>query len=101
MEHRVSATEARVHFGALMRRVVERGEPVIVEHSGEPRVVVMSVHWYKRLLAAQRDEPDWRDLVRRAREQVEADLAGRELTPPEDILRASREERDARLVALR
>jgi hypothetical protein len=25
MEHRVRAAEARVHFGALIRRVVERG----------------------------------------------------------------------------
>ena len=101
MARKMSATEARIRFGELMRYVVEKEEPVIVEHSGKPRVVVMSVDRYERLLAAQEDKKDWQDLVRRAREQVKADLGDRELTPPEDVLRADREERDERLVALR
>ena len=38
MHHTVSATEARTYFGELMRHVVEKQEPVIVEHSGKPLV---------------------------------------------------------------
>jgi prevent-host-death family protein len=101
MQRTMSATEARIHFGELMRRVVEQQELVIVEHSGKPHVVVLSVDKYQRLLAAQEEREDWRELVRRAREQVQADLGQRELTPPEDLLREMREARDEQLAALR
>ena len=101
MQRRMSATDARIHFGELMRHVVEKQEPVIVEHSGKPHVVVISVDRYERLLAAQQEKQDWRDLVRQAREQVRADLGDRELTPPEKVLRRIREERDEQLVAMR
>ena len=96
----VSATEARVRFGEVMRAAVESGEPVIVERDGTPLVVVLSVGEYDRLLKAQRQE-DWRTLVDQARAQVEADLGGRELPPPEEVLRQIREERDAQLMDLR
>jgi prevent-host-death family protein len=43
MEHVVSATEARIHFGELMRRAVEKQVPTIVERGGEPHVVILSV----------------------------------------------------------
>jgi prevent-host-death family protein len=42
MQRTMSATEARIHFGELMQHVVEQKEPVIVEHSGKPYVVVIS-----------------------------------------------------------
>jgi hypothetical protein len=61
----------------------------------------LSVDKYQQLLAAQEEREDWRELVRQAREQVRADLGERELTPPEDVLREIREERDEQLVALR
>jgi prevent-host-death family protein len=101
MERRVSATEARVHFGELMRRVVEQQETVVVEHSGNPRVVVLPVDRYQRLVASQAEGADWRELVRRSRAQVRADLGDRVLTPPEEVVREMREERDAQLVAVR
>jgi prevent-host-death family protein len=101
MQRTMSATEARIHFGELMRRVVEQQESVVVEHSGKPHVVVLSVDKYQQLLAAQEDRKDWRDLVFQAREQVQADLGERELTPSEDALREIREERDEQLAPLR
>jgi AMMECR1 domain-containing protein len=52
-------------------------------------------------VAAQADQEDWRDLVSLAREQVRADLGDRELTPPEEVLRRVREERDEQLAGLR
>jgi prevent-host-death family protein len=39
----VSATEARIHFGELMRQAVENHETTIVERGGKSHVVVMSV----------------------------------------------------------
>jgi prevent-host-death family protein len=101
MKRKISATDARVHFGELMRDVVERQEPILVERGGKPHVVVISVDEYERLLAAQEDQEDWRDLVSQAREQVRADLGDRELIPPEQVLRQVREERDEQLSRLR
>jgi prevent-host-death family protein len=101
MERTISATDARIHFGELMRRVVENQESVIVERSGEPHVVVISVDAYERLLAAQEEQEDWRALVTQARAQAGADLGDRELTPPEEVVRQIREERDEQLSPVR
>ena len=100
MEHTVNATEARIRFGELMRQAVEGGEPVIVERGGKAHVVVLSMEAYQRLLKGQRQE-NWQELVERARTQIQSDLAGRQLPRPEDIVRQTREGRDAQLVDLR
>jgi prevent-host-death family protein len=101
MEHMVSATEARTRFGELMRRVVESREPIIVERGGKPYVVVLSITEYERLLAAQQERENWKELVHQAREQIRAELGERELPPPEETTRQMREERDAQLLGLR
>ncbi|HEY63480.1 MAG TPA: type II toxin-antitoxin system Phd/YefM family antitoxin [Caldilineae bacterium] len=101
MRRVVSATEARIRFGELMRWVVENQEPVIVERGGKPHVVVLSIAEYRRLLAGQQAQEDWKALVQQAREQIRAELGERELTPPEEIIRQMREERDAQLLAMR
>ena len=100
MEHVVSATEARIRFGELMRRAVESRQPIIVKRGGKPHVVVMSVDQYEQLLLRQK-QSDWREKVQRARSQVQADLKGHRLPPPEQILAQIREERDEQLLAVR
>ena len=100
MERVVSATEARIHFGELMRQAVDSHEPIIVQRGGEAHVVILSVDAYERLLS-QREQADWKDLVDRARAQIRNELRGRELPPPEEILRQVREERDEQLLSLR
>jgi prevent-host-death family protein len=49
-EHKsiISATEARIHFGEVMKRA-ENNETLIVERSAQPKVVIMSVEEYHRL----------------------------------------------------
>lgn len=101
MLHRISATDARIHLGELMRRVAEKEETVIIEHGGKPHTVMISVARYEQLLAAQQQRNDWRELVHRALEQVRADLGERELPPPEEILREIRNLRDEQIVDLR
>jgi len=96
----MSATDARIRFGELMRWVVENRKPVIVERGGKPHVVVLSVDEYERLAAGQEERSNWHDLVHRAREQIRAELGDRELMPPEELIRQMREERDAQLLAL-
>ena len=101
MPRSVTATEARIHFGELMRHVVETEEPVIVERSGRRQIVLMSVPEYERLCAGQTAGRDWRELLSQAHERIRLDLAGRELPPAEDVIREMREERDAQLMDLR
>ncbi len=96
MERTMSATEARIHFGELMRRVVEHQEPIIVERGGKPEVVVLSIAEYKRLRAHTSN--DWLKKAREVRKQIRQELGGRTLPPPEEIIREMREERDTQLL---
>lgn len=75
MDGTVSATEARVHFGELMRHVVDKAEPVVVERGGHPQVVVLSVERYEELVQAQEDRDGWKDLVTRTQAQSKPDPA--------------------------
>ena len=101
MEQIVSATEARVHFGEMIQRVVDNKEIIIVERSGEPQIVLLSLGQYQRLKDAEQAQVDWRERVDKALEQIAQDLNGAELIPPEEIIRRMREDRDAQLMDLR
>lgn len=94
----ISATEARVRFGELMRQVTEKGQPVIVEREGKPQVVVLSVAEYDRLRRAAEgqtgsDSPLEQAIAVGAR--IAERRADRPLTPAVDLLHEIREERDA------
>jgi len=41
-EHRISATEARRHFGKVLRQVTETDAVSIVEFRGVPKVAILS-----------------------------------------------------------
>lgn len=102
MERIVSATEARVHFGEMIQRVVDNQEIIIVERSGEPKIVLLSLGQYQRLRAAEEQAPvNWRERVEKARKLIARDIKGAELIPPEEIIRRMREERDVQLMDLR
>jgi prevent-host-death family protein len=96
----VSATEARIRFGELMRQAVEDHETIIVERGGKSHVVVLSVEEYERLLQRQH-QGDWWALVRGARAQIQAEIGDRPLPRPEEILDQVREDRDEQLLHLR
>ncbi|HET8522411.1 MAG TPA: type II toxin-antitoxin system Phd/YefM family antitoxin [Thermomicrobiales bacterium] len=100
MKRTVSATEARIHFGELMRKVVERDETVIVERSGKPQVVVLSFEEYQRRVGGQDREPqpNWEERFRRARALLDKELSGRDLPDIDEIFHEMREERDAQLL---
>ena len=101
-ERVVTATEARVRFGELMRRVVEEQETVIVERAGKQQVVVLSVAEYEHLRTARRKE-DWRQVLQQAIElgdRIRARRGGRPLPPAEEVIREMREERGEQLEQL-
>lgn len=103
MTRAVSATEARIHLGELMREVIESQEPVIIERSGRPHVVLLSVSEYGRLKAAQ-PRDTWREGLEQAIQvglRIKARRGGWPLTAPENIVRQTREEPDAPLAHLR
>ena len=56
MSQVMSATQVRMHFGEVMRRVASEGEPVIVERGGKPLVAVISLADLKRLQEARAGE---------------------------------------------
>ena len=103
MEQKITATNARIHFGEIMRQVTEEGEPVIVERSGKPQVVIMSVEAYEKIKAVQQ-QVGWQETLAQAIQvgaRIKARRDGQPLTPPEDVVGQVREERDAQIDDLR
>jgi len=89
----VTATELRVHLGEILRRVGHEGEPVVVERSGRPFAVLLSLAEYERLQAAGAVGAAGaleraRALRQRVRERTGVVAA------PEDVLAGLRQERD-------
>lgn len=101
MRDTISATEARIHFGQLIREVVDNERRVVVERAGKPLVVVLSVADYERLTAGRRAPSNWLKEADEIRDLIRTDLKDNDLPPAEDIIRAMREERDAHLLDLR
>ncbi len=98
MESVVSATQARINLGKLIRQVLA-GEVVIIEHLGKPAVVVLSVEEYRKLKAPR--PQGWRETLAKIL-QFNTRMQARPgsnmwLTPPAEIIQEIREERDAQL----
>lgn len=49
-EQTVTATEARVHFGKIMKRAAGERAPIVVEKDGIPTVVILAVPEYEQLV---------------------------------------------------
>jgi prevent-host-death family protein len=95
MERTISATQARIHFGEIMKQA--QIGPVIVERDGKAEVVVISKKTYDELIAAT-PQTDWRALLKEAQESIQAALGDRELPDAAEIIRQGREERDEQLL---
>ena len=98
MESVVSATQARINLGKLIRKVLA-GEVVVIEHIGKPAVVVLSVEEYTKLKAKR--QQGWKETLEKIL-QLNARMQARPggtllLTPPAEIIQEIREERDAQL----
>jgi prevent-host-death family protein len=98
----VTATEARVHFGEIMRRA-EGDETIVVERSGEPKVVIMSIENFERLseghgnMAIADDVPEWRRKLEEVREKASQELAGKNIDWAE-VIHEGREERSRQIL---
>lgn len=101
MEKVVSATEARIHFGEMIRRVVEEEEVIVVEKGGISQLVMLSVGHYQQLKqehAAQR-QTAWKQIMA-VHAMIRERRGDEPITPsPSEIIRQMREERDEQLLA--
>jgi prevent-host-death family protein len=72
MVRTISATEAKVNFGAVTQQVIDDGEPVVVENHGQPRVAIVPVQQLDRLAALEEQERRrvWLERARALRSRV-------------------------------
>ena len=82
----VTATEARVHFGEMLRIVREQGGTIIVERAGEPEAALISIDDLREL---QRHKPlpeenNWADRMMEIHAKIAAEWKGPSLTA-EDV----------------
>lgn len=87
----VTATEARVHLGDMIRTVTERGEDVVVEKSGRPEIVMISVEDYDefrrlRPKATTRTTGDWGDRFLALRAEILAEMGDKELGDVDELI---------------
>jgi prevent-host-death family protein len=68
---KVSATEARVHFGALSKSIVAGEGAVLIERYGKPVAVMMAYDEYRRL-SARSNLLDYRNQSKSEVEEVAA-----------------------------
>jgi len=90
----ISATKARINFGDVMKQA--KIAPVIVERGGKAEVVVISKKAYDQLIAAK-EKSDLKKRIDDLHAKIRAELAGRALPDPAEVIRQGREERDEQL----
>lgn len=98
---RITATEARVHFGEIYRRVTENDETIIVERNGKPGVVILPIEEYEALQQQRSGEynrPDWLENAIKVGQALAAERAGKPPIDWQTIIDEGREERDAQLL---
>lgn len=90
MERVITDSEARLHFGEVLRRVVEDQDTVIVAHEGKPQAVILSIDEYERFRTTRPDQVGWQMQVTRAREMIQAEMGERGLVPWDEVFGSMR-----------
>lgn len=67
----ITATEVRRNFGAIVRRLGRRHEHTIIQSSGTPVAVLLSMAEYERLVARERRKVAFHNLARNLGREVE------------------------------
>jgi prevent-host-death family protein len=101
---RMSATEAKNHWGDLVRAITEDGEPVVIENRKEPVLIAISpadfedFQAYKRELRLQRFREQLQK-IKEVQSKLTADLTEEEAEAL--VQRALAEDREERLQRMR
>lgn len=96
MKKTVSATEARVHLGEVLRTVAEEGATYIIERAGKPQAVVVSSEEYERLVGLK-PKPSYVALMEQLRKDLGPLAEVRQKFDWEEFIRQGREERGQQL----
>ena len=56
MTRTVTATEAKVRLGSIMKWIAEKKEAIIIESRGQPKVVLIPFQEYEEIRALQEEE---------------------------------------------
>ncbi len=67
----ITATELRRNFSAVVRRIRQRREHTVIQSSGAPVAVILSMAEYERLTARRRAKAAFYDLSRNFGREVE------------------------------
>ncbi|MFH1636776.1 MAG: type II toxin-antitoxin system Phd/YefM family antitoxin [Chloroflexota bacterium] len=94
------ATEARIRFGEVIRRAVDRHERFIVERAGQPQVIILSLNDYNQLKATQGESGRWRKLVQLAQERIETETQDKPLPHPAEVINNQRGARYKHILGL-
>ncbi len=95
MQKTISATQARIHFGEIMKQA--KIGPVIVERDGKAEVVVISKKAYDQLIAAS-NGAELQKKIDILHNKIRLELAGRTLPDPAEVIRKGREDRDEQIL---
>lgn len=98
---RISATEARVHFGEIYRRVTENDETIIIERNGKPGAVLLSIEEFEVLRKRREgnnERPAWLENAIRIGQQFAAERAGQPPIDWDKVIEEGREERSEELL---
>jgi prevent-host-death family protein len=93
---RISATEARVHFGEIYRRVTENDETIIVERNGKPGAVLISFDLYEALSKGT-EIGGWWDAILQSQAAFRPFLEQNPDFDAVEIIREMRDERDEQI----
>lgn len=100
MVRTMSATAVRARFGEVTRHVEESQEAVIVERHGREVVAIVPIDDFRQLEQTRSSTHDWWQALEAHRRRLHEEIGDRELTPADEIINLSREERDAQLLDL-
>ncbi len=67
----ITATEVRRNFGAIVRQLGKRHEHAIIQSSGTPVAVLLSMAEYERLVAHKRRKATFHEFARNLGQEVE------------------------------
>ena len=95
MQKTISATQARIHFGEVIKQA--KISPVFVERGGKAEVVVISKKTYDQLTASNA-QADLQKRLDELHHQIRAELAGGEPLDPAEIIQQGRDERDEQIL---
>jgi prevent-host-death family protein len=93
-ERRMTATEARVHFGEVLRHAKNEGNAVIVERDGHEEVAIISMDEYRRMRSRRLSPDELLAQVARTHALILAELGDRELPPVDQMIAEMRADWD-------